>query len=504
MKKCLIGFIVLLTSFMIFNDHIKADEFKANGFTFNTEEIEEIILDKYNIDIENQYYYKYAFINNNKLYYIVDRRFQGCEIGTSNFISRDISNTYIKNDNYVRTFGFGSGGFGASGDGLYNIYAYIYDFSTSTYVVESAGWSKSYIIGNIDSNNMTSEEILNYYKEKFVYSNTNIALEYISSGVLSVYLPYDYFTVTSKIDISKNLAQDLDNVNFYLIRANFENIYDPTYKYQMKINDDEWIDISKYIHELAKEGYYFYDYDCYFNYKISYRVLNSADEVIDEAFTEVNELSDVSIEGYKRFSVQPNILYVFVSGVTEGSIYWLTSIEQKYEPQLFYVDPSLDKQPNYHYIDGKNIHANYTPSLTSQSFNISDMPGSKLVGIDLGYDFENLNDLNHVFEFWAPEDAHISFVTFDVSLDGGDLNIEYEYDYIDPETGELIHVGSSEVSDRSFFRNFTDALNYFKDSIICIFQNVSYFFNSLPIALKYFFMIIFVFILFIFLIRFIL
>ena len=56
----------------------------------------------------------------------------------------------------------------------------------------------------------------------------------------------------------------------------------------------------------------------------------------------------------------------------------------------------------------------------------------------------------------------------------------------------------------SFFDMFIDSFNYFKDSLVGIFDNVTYFFNSLPVSLKYFFMLIFTIILFIFLIRFIL
>lgn len=56
----------------------------------------------------------------------------------------------------------------------------------------------------------------------------------------------------------------------------------------------------------------------------------------------------------------------------------------------------------------------------------------------------------------------------------------------------------------SFFDMFIDSFDYFKDSLVGIFDNVAYFFNSLPVSLKYFFMFIFTIILFIFLIRFIL
>lgn len=223
--------------------------------------------------------------------------------------------------------------------------------------------------------------------------------------------------------------------------------------------------------------------------------------------TDMNDLNippDVSIDGYKMITVPDGARYVFLSNVSNGSIYWLTTLEQIYSPQVFYVDPALSVQPTSYYIDGKNVDFTVDPSLVSQKFDLSNFSGVKLIGIDIyGQDFDG--EETGPFYFWVPEDA---YVDFSYLYDTSDGEQTFYYNYIDPETGEVVKVENviydDIVSERSFFRNFTNALNYFKDSIIGIFQNVTYLFTNLPISLQYFFIFIFTIILFIFLIRFIL
>ena len=82
----------------------------------------------------------------------------------------------------------------------------------------------------------------------------------------------------------------------------------------------------------------------------------------------------------------------------------------------------------------------------------------------------------------------------------------------DPITGNDITLGDLTNFDvylfkdknDSFFQMFTNAFSSFKNVIVEIFQNLTYFYNSLPIVLQNFFIVIFTFVLFMFLIRFIL
>ena len=93
-------------------------------------------------------------------------------------------------------------------------------------------------------------------------------------------------------------------------------------------------------------------------------------------------------------------------------------------------------------------------------------------------------------------DSYLDNVTNEDFDDNNDLEIDDSF-----STDVDINVDNSNVD---FHDSFTFSLDYFKDSIKSIFVDISYLFNNLPGSLKYFYILIFGIILFIFLIRFIL
>lgn len=101
----------------------------------------------------------------------------------------------------------------------------------------------------------------------------------------------------SKIELSKAYANDLDGNDLYNIRADFANIYSESYTYQFKTDFfNDWVDITDNIKTAAQEGYYIYDYSCYYNTNIHFRVLDSNGEVIDENSISVSELNNFDME----------------------------------------------------------------------------------------------------------------------------------------------------------------------------------------------------------------
>lgn len=84
--------------------------------------------------------------------------------------------------------------------------------------------------------------------------------------------------------------------------------------------------------------------------------------------------------------------------------------------------------------------------------------------------------------------------------------------FLHPITGEEITLGNlldfdsslDKVTNESFFKQVSNAFNHFKQGIVVILQDISYFFSNLNVTLKYFFMVIFSITLFTFFIRFIL
>ena len=93
-------------------------------------------------------------------------------------------------------------------------------------------------------------------------------------------------------------------------------------------------------------------------------------------------------------------------------------------------------------------------------------------------------------------DSYLDNVTNEDFDDNNDLEIDDSF-----STDVDINVDNSNVD---FHDSFTFSLDYFKDFIKSIFVDISYLFNNLPGSLKYFYILIFGIILFIFLIRFIL
>ena len=120
-KKFLKIFSVIICSIFIFSNNVEAEEFKANNKTFNTNELDNILTEEYSSLNLEEYVYKYAFVNDNKMYYVLDNNFQGYEIDTSNWVNEK-STSYLKSDEYVRTLSYSTSGFLFS-----DVYAYVFE-----------------------------------------------------------------------------------------------------------------------------------------------------------------------------------------------------------------------------------------------------------------------------------------------------------------------------------------------------------------------------------------
>lgn len=287
MKKCLIGFIVVLTSLFSFNVFVNAEEFSVNNMTFDTEELDNILSEEYSSLNLEEYVYKYAFLNDNKMYYVLDNNFQGYKINTTEFINEK-STFYLKNDEYVRELSIGSAGFLFS-----RVYAYVYDFSNDSYELASPNWNKEYVVGSYDSKNMTKEEIIAWHEERFVYANTNITTQYsITNEKFNFYLSYEDF-INAGIKLTKGYANDLSGRDLYNIEADFSSLSNVNFKYQYKINNGSWIDIDSedLIYDNNDLPVKFL-YPAYGNLTFYFRVLDTNNDILDEKNITVNELED--------------------------------------------------------------------------------------------------------------------------------------------------------------------------------------------------------------------
>ena len=288
MKKCLIGFIVVLISLFSFSFSVKAEEFYSNGITFDTDEIYNMLVDEFNLDT-NKYVYKYGFFNPNlnEVYFLVGSGFGGKKIGEETYFS-ETSPNYVENDDYVRTMKFGGGGFTFS-----SIYAYVYKFSDNSYELYSPSWQRKYSIGSYDANTMTKEEIVNWHKERILYSNVNITTEYYPNNEkLNFYLSYNDF-INNGVKLTKGYANDLAGRDLYNIEADFSSLSNVNFKYQYKINNGSWINIDSedLIYDNNDLPVKFH-YPAYGNLTFYFRVLDTNNDILDEKNITVNELED--------------------------------------------------------------------------------------------------------------------------------------------------------------------------------------------------------------------
>ena len=222
-KKFLKIFSVIICSIFIFSNNVEAEEFKANNKTFNTNELDNILTEEYSSLNLEEYVYKYAFVNDNKMYYVLDNNFQGYEIDTSNWVNEK-STSYLKSDEYVRTLSYSTSGFLFS-----DVYAYVYDFSNNSYELSNPNWNKRYIVGSYDSNNMTREQLIEWHKERFVYANTNITTQYNANNEkLNFYISYEEFEIKEnpiqyRMQFNNDVSPDLKQITFDFPKIALEN-----------------------------------------------------------------------------------------------------------------------------------------------------------------------------------------------------------------------------------------------------------------------------------------
>lgn len=84
--------------------------------------------------------------------------------------------------------------------------------------------------------------------------------------------------LNSQIKINYTIAQDLEGIELANIRVNYQE-YNSDRIYQIKVGNSEWKDVSDSIAAAAKEGYYYYELQTYYNQKIESRILENSNQV---------------------------------------------------------------------------------------------------------------------------------------------------------------------------------------------------------------------------------
>lgn len=256
--------------------------------------------------------------------------------------------------------------------------------------------SKDLIYDNISNN---GNEI-NIQFNDYLFTNNSTLNELI-----------DNFSIlnSSKIKLSKTYANDLEGNDIYNIRADFADIYDESYTYQFKTDIfSDWVDITENIQTAAQEGFYIYDYSCYYNTNIHFRVLNNSGEVLDENSINVSELNNFGMQ----------ISHNFATDLEGRDIYAITidlrnSWENSYKYQYSYDNK------NFYNMDvseeNKICYLNHGINIPIY-FQILDSNNNILWNTKYNGPFDNINKNIELKEFTGTDQSGNKFIGFEADL----------------------------------------------------------------------------------------
>lgn len=577
-KKYLFGFILaIILIFVIGLQRINALENKTN-IQFNYSEFEEILnnsdekyrnaiteLINYLKKYENDYYINLSFnpsLNSSgvltDLTSIFFRLVPKTEYFQTNIgINVATKSVAIGNSN---SNSYGDSVIVSSQSLYYNSsYAFFFDYDFETYIsgldekIENANFYSGYNNTILFSFSKNSENI---YEMKninpiYIYSNFDfnffsndydliIDEKKISNGDRIISF-YDYINNQSKIKLSASLAQDLTGTEFYNISAEFNEIYDSTYIYQYKISDGEWTNIAD-IH-LPENSSRIFNYAAYFNLDMSFRVLDSENNVLDENSITISKLSDYGMIISHNFAqdLKGRDIYAITIDLrncwNENYKYQYSYDNEKYydmtgltaDNQIFYLNHGINIPIYFRILNENNEiqwsrYYNENFELINKEINIIEfaktIEGKKMIGLqfDLSqytqfwqeYEFKifingTQQDLkeNIVFNYY---ENNFENITHNLILKIDNLIIEeIEYD-LNPEMKEFEDLYeqileenlSNELgkNDYSTIEGMVDSLNSFiealKEFIKSFFELAFGFFNKLNIWIRTFIIGIFI------------
>lgn len=388
---------MILISIFCCNDKIEAYNFKYENLGFDSEEIISKLEAEYsNIDFDNVYRFHFAYILGDKVYFVTHDAPDMTRISTGETIS-DKSTILPYDDDIVIHPGSSSGG--STWNAWHNVYYYTYDINTGEEVVSVSYGSKASnrVYFDYTGDKLENETYEEYINRKVLYSNVNFTITDALTNE-NYYRKYD----NSKIKLSASLAQDLTGTEFYNISAEFDEIYDSTYTYQYKIDDDEWIDLTE-IH-LDENSSRVFNYAAYFNMSMYFRVLDSENNVLDENSITISNLSDYGmiishnfaqdINGRDIYSIMVdlrscwNANYTYQYSYDNEKYYDMTGISA--DNQIFYLNHGINV-PIYFRILNENSevdwsrHYNEDFPLVDKKIVVNEftrmLDGTKMIGV---------------------------------------------------------------------------------------------------------------------------
>lgn len=312
---------------------------------------------------------------------------------------------------------------------------------------------------------------------------------------------------TPTADIEVGYTTNENNLSQANIHFKFYN-YDTSYKYQYSYNNQDFVDID-YLDIKNKE----YTLVKYTNCHIYFRILDLNDNVI---FTKDVSVDGILYDNYNKYVLTIDDLYSKeTKKIIYHTFYYQNIVDRKNEPMIIFTYEGSQSLNFYLNINEQVTNLkSYMLNLKNNIFtsNISDYTV-------LPYEYKGNNPLIANYDSYTTF-AFLPFLDLDTFVYGTDYtdfrliiysNIELNFNSTGNFDGALVPTDGSPILDTNFktqFKIFSDifnkAIKRFWTVLVEIIQNVTLFFNSLSPILQDFYIVIFVLVLFIFIMKFIL
>ena len=378
-----------------------------------------------------------------------------------------------------------------------------------------------------DNTDLASYKTYNIYIDDFLFTN---------NSKLSDLLNNLNFLDSSKIKITKTYANDLEGNDVYNIQADFVDIYDETYTYQFKTDlFNDWVDITENIQTAAQEGFYIYDYSCYYNTNIRFRVLDSNGEVIDENSINVSELNNFEMQISHNFAtdLEGRDIYAITIDLRncwENSYKYQYSYDNKNfynmdvseENKIYYLNHGINIPIYFQILDSNNNilwntkyngpFDNINKNIELKEFTGTDQSGNKFIGFEADlsdytqfsdiYNFKVIingiqQDLKDVIAWNIRENQFDNYnIDFELYLDElliekFNYNPKLEFDSFDDKYNDIVNNEMEEeinngdyTSIDGIFEAVKSFINAISDFINSFFKLIMVFFNRLNLWIK--------------------
>ena len=124
-------------------------------------------------------------------------------------------------------------------------------------------------------------------QEGYTVSINDNYYTYLNNDIIPTYIQYN-----NNIKFDVNYGCDLNNIDIASVKIKYGS-YNPNYRYQYRINDLGWIDVTNDIYNASQEGYYETIASIYCNCNIEARVIDQNNNIIKSNNQAISSLNHI-------------------------------------------------------------------------------------------------------------------------------------------------------------------------------------------------------------------